>query len=342
MDVLVLLWSASVFAAVAFFAAGLATHASVLRRRSTPMSSADATAFDEVLSQRRQAQMRCVELEAALARTHENAQREDGRAATLAEKVGSLHAAAQLLVPATEVQELHTRLAETSRRTTSDLAAQHRQKDELARAVTNAEARAQSMERELHSTKQQLEGAKQQLEGAKQQLEGTKQQLEGATQQLVTLADELATERSARPKRVRPARTRPASTGVVAGIGNDTVESSLAARLGALADECGYEVVVLSDAQGLLLAGVGDEQVQGTIAALSSVARELTTRAAEFVELRPVLIEVTDDVGRTLRIRLFQWEQEPIALASFGMGHPEPTQEEETVITIFPTLMAAS
>jgi hypothetical protein len=100
--------------------------------------------------------------------------------------------------------------------------------------------------------------------------------------------------------------------------------------------------VVLSDAQGLLLAGVGDNEIQGTIAALSSVARELTTRAAEFVELRPKLIEVTDDAGRTLRIRLFQWEQEPIALASFGIGHGEPTREEETVITVFPTLMAAS
>lgn len=321
MDVLVLLWSASVFAAVSFFVAGLATHASVLRRRSAPMASADATAFDEALSQQRQAQTRCLELEAALARTHENMQREATRAAELAELVGSLRTAGKSLVPATEVQELRNQLAQASRRTTSDLTAQRRQKDELARALATADARAQSVERELHTAKQQLEGA---------------------TQQLVTLTAELGAERAAKPKRLRPTRTRPAPTGVVADIRGDTVESSLAARLGALADECGYEVVVLSDAQGLLLAGVGDEQVQGTIAALSSVARELTTRAAEFVELRPVLIEVTDDTGRTLRIRLFQWEQEPIALASFGMGHKEPTQEEETVITVFPTLMAAS
>jgi hypothetical protein len=144
-----------------------------------------------------------------------------------------------------------------------------------------------------------------------------------------------------RPKK-RPRPPAVARRAVVTELRGDTVESSLAARLGTFADECGYEVVVLSDAQGLLLAGVGDEQVQGTIAALSSVARELTTRAAEFVELRPKLIEVTDDAGRTLRIRLFTWEQEPIALASFGMGHTEPTEEEETVITVFPSLMEAS
>jgi hypothetical protein len=165
-------------------------------------------------------------------------------------------------------------------------------------------------------------------------------ELANTKEAVAALQGELAKAHAARPTKASTSdRTRAAT---ITDIRGDTVESSLSARLGTFAHECGYEVVVLSDAQGLLLAGVGDEQVQGTIAALSSVARELTTRAAEFVELRPKLIEVTDDGGRTLRIRLFQWEQEPIALASFGTGHTEPTQEEETVITVFPTLMAAS
>lgn len=331
MDVLVSLWLASVFAAACFFAAGLATYASVARRRSGPVPFVDENAIDEARARQRQAESHARELEGALAHTQQNLLGETRRVRGLEDEVGNLRVAAQSLVPATEMQELKKQLAEVGRRSASDVAAQRRQKDELARAVAAAEARAQAVERELQAAKQELEAAT--------------QQLEGAGQQLVTLAAELAEERATRPKPLRPhAPTRPRdpTRGVVAEIAGDTVESSLAARLGALADGCGYEVVVLSDAQGLLLAGVGDEQVQGTIAALSSVARELTTRAAEFVELRPVLIEVTDDAGRTLRIRLFQWEQEPIALASFGTGHTEPTQEEETVITEFPTLMAAS
>jgi hypothetical protein len=291
MGVLVTLWLASLFAAICFFVAGLATHSAVARRRSRTGGT----------------EARCVELEHALTRANDSLRGEVVRAGSIADELRTLQLASQSLVPASEVEALRNQLAEAQRRVAADAAAQRR-------ALVSAEVRARKIETEL----------------------------EAARARVTAMGSELASARAARP--VAPTPTAKKATSrprPVAKAGGDTVELNLAAQLGSLASECGYDVVVLSDAQGLLLAGVGDEQTQGTIAALSSVARELTTRAAEFVELRPKLIEVTDDGGRTLRIRLFQWEQEPIALASFGVGHTEPTREEDTLITGFPAVMAS-
>ncbi len=320
MDVLVLLWSASVFAAISFFAAGLATHAAVVRRRPAPVVGDDSHAR----AREHAAQARIAELETGLARVNDDAARvraalvgaernataADGRAATAEQRASTFEQRAAAAEQRATVAEQRATTAE-QRATTAE------------QRATTAEQRATTAERRAITAEQRATTA----DGA----------LATATARIAALDAELVAKTPVR--KPLPVRARPPSA---ANRQDDTVEGSLAARLGTFADECGYEVVVLSDAQGLLLAGVGDNEVQGTIAALSSVARELTTRAAEFVELRPKLIEVTDDAGRTLRIRLFQWEQEPIALASFGVGQIEPTQEEETVITVFPTLMAAS
>jgi hypothetical protein len=327
MDVLVLLWSASVFAAISFFAAGLATHAAMVRRRSTPVLAQGPD--PQARAREHAARTRIAELEAGLAAA--SAMRDDQLA-------GSAEVARRAEA---ELARVRTALVTAERGAAT-----------AEQRATAAELRATTLERRATVSDQRATVAEQRATVAEQRATALEQRANAAEQRAVSLDGELVSTQArvtaldaeilakAAPKRApAPVRTRHP---LAANRQEDTVEGSLAGCLGTFADECGYEVVVLSDAQGLLLAGVGDNEIQGTIAALSSVARELTTRAAEFVELRPKLIEVTDDAGRTLRIRLFQWEQEPIALASFGIGHGEPTQEEETVITVFPTLMAAS
>jgi hypothetical protein len=305
-DVLLTLWVASVAAAICFFAAGVATHSAIARRRMATRAVDDAAPVVDTQARTERAEARCAELEHALAHATESLRGESARAQSIGDELRTLQAAAQSLVPAGVVEALRHQLAEAQRRVAADAAAQRR-------SLVSAEARAKKIETELEAARARITTMSSELDAAR--------------------AAKLPARTSA-PKR-SPARPRPTAAA------KDTVELNLNAQLGSLASECGYDVVVLSDAQGLLLAGVGDEQTQGTIAALSSVARELTTRAAEFVELRPKLIEVTGDGGRSLRIRLFQWEQEPIALASFGVGHTEPTREEDTVITVFPAVMAS-
>jgi hypothetical protein len=336
MDVLVILWSASVFAAVSFFAAGLATHAAVARRRAATTGGWNE-GLDDSRGREQHARMRAAELDATVTRVQEELRMESGRAHLLGEELRLLRETAAAKDSRAKEAEARASAAETraSAAETRASAAESHATAADTRASA-AETRAAGAESRIAAAERRAVHAENRATVLEKKSAATELELDGLKQRVAALDAELATARPVKPKRTRPPGA------VVTELHGDTVESSLAARLGTFADECGYEVVVLSDAQGLLLAGVGDEQVQGTIAALSSVARELTTRAAEFVELRPKLIEVTDDVGRTLRIRLFQWEQEPIALASFGMGHTEPTAEEETVITVFPSLMEAS
>jgi hypothetical protein len=329
MDVLVILWSASVFAAVSFFAAGLATHAAVARRRAATTGGWNE-GLDDSRAREQHARMRAAELDATVTRVQEELRMESGRAHMLGEELRLLRETAAAKDGRAKEAEARASAAETR----ASAAESHATAADTRASA--AETRAAGAESRIAAAERRAVHAENRATVLEKKSAATELELDGLKQRVAALDAELATARPIKPKRTRPPGA------VVTELHGDTVESSLAARLGTFADECGYEVVVLSDAQGLLLAGVGDEQVQGTIAALSSVARELTTRAAEFVELRPKLIEVTDDVGRTLRIRLFQWEQEPIALASFGMGHTEPTAEEETVITVFPSLMEAS
>jgi len=302
MELLVMLWCASIVGAGCFFVSGLATQAAIARRRSTSADEPGVAPVDEESRRRAHAaELRAAELERTVGRLQHTVDAEAARARGLQEELGTMRGSL-------EGAEQRTRKADRAR--------------ELAeRIVADRDAAVLALQRETAGLKTEA------------------LRVRSLEQQVATLTSELATARAAAvpaaPVKHRKPSLAPAKR-------EATVEASLSARLGTFADECGYDVVVLSDAQGLLLAGVGDEQTQGTVAALSSIAQELTTRAAEFVALRPVLLEVTDDEGRTLRVRLFEWEQEPLALASFGVRHTEPSQEEETVITVFPTLMAAS
>ncbi|MBC8074095.1 MAG: hypothetical protein IAG13_37595 [Deltaproteobacteria bacterium] len=358
MDLLTILWGASVLGAGSFFACGLATHATLMRRRgraTDPLATAppepharpDAQQLAALEASLARAAFdarthgeRASALEVSLARMGQEAQANGQRASTLESSLAQAklemdkQRARATTLEAALARANETVAAQRQRTATVESSHQERRGEQDAQRE-----QALKVEAELQRTLQTAKRVELELAEVRRTLAAAEQRSEESTHRAGALALQLE-EALAERTRVRKGMAPHAVPARAPD--TDTVEANLAASLGTLADECGYEVVVLSDAQGLLLAGVGDEQVQGTVAALSSVARELTTRAAEFVALHPVLLEVTDVDGRTLRIRLFEWEQESIALASFGAGRIEPTRQEETVITVFPTLMAAS
>jgi hypothetical protein len=348
MDLVTTLWIASVLGAASFFICGLASHAALARRQSIEPAPA-------------QPDPRLPIVESALARATHDAQAHAARAAALEHELAQ--ARTQATARDRELAQARAQAAAHAHEQTAAATRTHeltQAQQQLQREVTGARAQASALVRELAQAKEQHarelaqakgQGARELAQANEQlarELAQTKEQhireltqkekyareLVRAKEETAALVKQLA---DAKKPVAKPARARPRPE-----ISRDTLEANLSAQLGSLAEECGYEVVVLSDEQGLLLAGVGDEHAQGTIAALSSVARELSTRAAEFVALQPVVLEVAADDGRKLRVRLFQWEKESIALASFGASRIAPAEEEESVITVFPTLMAAS
>jgi chromosome segregation ATPase len=377
MELLTILWGASVLGAGSFFASGLATQAMLARRRpgasevvepSPTASQPQLVALEASLARAafdaRAHGERANALDAALVRSAQDVRTQAERASALElslarvgdearanlERASALEASLTKAKQELEKQRARATTLESSLARANDEVAAQRQR---AGAIESSQGqrrveqdaqveRARVLEVELRRTQQTGKRVELELAEVRRALAAAEQRAEESSTRAGSLAQQLEDAVAERTRVVMRARASAPQVVVPRAADVDTVEANLAACLGTLADECGYEVVVLSDAQGLLLAGVGDEQVQSTVAALSSVARELTTRAAEFVALQPVLLEVTDEAGRTLRIRLFQWEQESIALASFGAGRIEPTRQEETVITVFPTLMAAS
>lgn len=340
MELLTTLWFASALGAASFFVCGVATHVAIARtRRRDDVLDREAPALDPGQAAAEASMVRAT----ADARAH--AERAGHEARAQAERAADAEACARAQAERASAAEASAQ-AQAERASAAEATA----KAQAERAsAAQADARKQAERAAAADAAARTQQARlQQLEqlAAQKETEAQKER-----ERARALEDELRRVRStgkrvelelAEVKRAVAAATPAPRPKVPRPTEQDTVEGNLAAHLACLATECGYDVVVLSDAQGLLLAGVGDEQVQGTIAALSSVARELTTRAAEFVALQPVSLEVAADDGRRLRIRLFQWEQESIALASFGAGGVESSGEEESVITMFPALMAAS
>jgi DNA repair exonuclease SbcCD ATPase subunit len=117
----------------------------------------------------------------------------------------------------------------------------------------------------------------------------------------------------------------------------NTLEGSLKQHLsGLLAREPGL-IAVLSDDNGFPVAGVGTDQQQEGVSVLTSLAQELAFRVKEFVDLERIeRIELADAAGRALRVRLFDWETQPLALACLGKRSLVANPDEELVVTAFP------
>jgi hypothetical protein len=108
---------------------------------------------------------------------------------------------------------------------------------------------------------------------------------------------------------------------------------------GLLAREPGL-IAVLSDDNGFPVAGVGTDQQQEGVSVLTSLAQELAFRVKEFVDLERIeRMELADVAGRSLRIRFFDWETHPIALACLGKRSLAANPEEERVVAAFPKLL---
>jgi hypothetical protein len=120
----------------------------------------------------------------------------------------------------------------------------------------------------------------------------------------------------------------------------DTLEAGLKQHLsGLLAREPGI-IAVLSDDHGFPVAGVGTDQHQEGVSVLSSLVQQLASRVKEFIDLERVeRIELADAAGRALRVRLFDWETQPLALACLGKRSLVANPDEELVVSAFPRLL---
>lgn len=136
--------------------------------------------------------------------------------------------------------------------------------------------------------------------------------------------------------------TRPNQSGTTRRVtdSENTLEASLKQHLsGLLAREPGL-IAVLSDDNGFPVAGVGTDQQQEGVSVLTSLAQELAFRVKEFVDLERIeRIELADAAGRALRVRLFDWETQPLALACLGRRSLVANPDEELVVTAFPKLL---
>jgi hypothetical protein len=136
--------------------------------------------------------------------------------------------------------------------------------------------------------------------------------------------------------------SRPSQSGTTRRVHEpeNTLEAGLKRHLsGLLAREPGV-IAVLSDENGFPLAGVGSDQQQEGVSVLTSLAQELAFRVKEFVDLERIeRLELADVAGRSLRVRLFDWETQPLALACLGRRSLVANPDEELVVTAFPKLL---
>jgi hypothetical protein len=136
--------------------------------------------------------------------------------------------------------------------------------------------------------------------------------------------------------------TRPNQSGTTRKVTEpeNTLEASLKQHLsGLLGREPGL-IAVLCDDNGFPVAGVGTDQQQESVSVLTSLAQELAFRVKEFVDLERIeRIELADAAGRALRVRLFDWETQPLALACLGRRSLVANPDEELVVTAFPKLL---
>lgn len=96
---------------------------------------------------------------------------------------------------------------------------------------------------------------------------------------------------------------------------------------------------VLSDAHGLPLAGLGPARDQERVSALTSIARGLAARSRELVGFQRVdSLEIAESGGRTLRVRFFNWMDQPLALGYLGAGGLLHSEAEERMVSSFPPL----
>jgi hypothetical protein len=102
-----------------------------------------------------------------------------------------------------------------------------------------------------------------------------------------------------------------------------TPVSDMESSLHSLVGEGGPRTAVLADAQGFLIASVGESEVQEGLAAFTAVAGEMVTRARVLLPLAEVeSVRVTDRNSTVLTCQLFNSAGEGLGIATLGSGEP--------------------
>jgi chromosome segregation ATPase len=132
---------------------------------------------------------------------------------------------------------------------------------------------------------------------------------------------------------IRSATDGPSAAGTVGGTLDD--------RLGELTRHGRYSAAVLADVQGLPLAASGAKPHHESLAAVSSLVREMATRARDLLPLSsPTLIEIVDanDIG--VRSRLFSAENETLVLTTLGNRLSPADKVVEGLIASLPGIIS--
>ncbi len=135
---------------------------------------------------------------------------------------------------------------------------------------------------------------------------------------------------------------RPKQSGITRRLdaGERTLESRFKQHLSGLVSHEPGLIAVVSDDNGFPVAGVGSEEQQAGVSVLTSLARELSVRVNDLVDLdRIERMELSDVNGRALRVRFFDWEARPLALGCLGKRSLVPNHAEELVVATFPKLL---
>jgi hypothetical protein len=135
---------------------------------------------------------------------------------------------------------------------------------------------------------------------------------------------------------------RPSQSGMTLRVSaaEQTLESSLTQSLSSLVAREPGVIVVLSDDDGLPVAGVGHDRQQETLSVLGALARQLAVRVKGLVDLERIeRLELADAAGRALRVRFFDWDTQPLALACLGQRSLVANPDEERVVSAFPLLL---
>jgi hypothetical protein len=221
---------------------------------------------------------------------------------------------------------------------------------ETAKARAHWESRARSMETTSVS-QGAVEAANSALTLEVQRLERTARDraarirsLSERVQELERSASENAVLQKQRDSLTVPSEREVKHSGIAPRMWaqDETLGAMLSSQVSLLASLEPGATAVLSDEQGFPLVGTGSDEDQEAVSALTALSQELAGRARSLVGLgRVELMEMVDSGGRALRVRFFDWDDQPLALGYLGRPHLAESEGEARMVSTFPMRRAA-
>jgi outer membrane murein-binding lipoprotein Lpp len=351
MTPLVELWIASVIGAGLFLATGIAL-ARVMRHAEQVVEEAGRKRLEAELEQVRLALTAQTSHAAHLEQRLQSAEQS---ALTLSDALARSRARGLSPEAREQLNELRRRIGETAR------AREHwqGQANDLRLASARAENAANLEKAALREELERIKGEQRERNAGRRSLLDQVARLEQAATENVLLKkerDSLASELSRRDSTLpgeAVARSAPPQSGFVLPAAHprlisageardDTLAGILERQLSMLGAREPGVTAVLSDEQGLPLVGTGTESDQEGVSVLTSLVQDLSQRAHDLVGLdRVVLMEMVGTSGRALRVRFFEWDEQPLALGYLGARRLAQSDDEERMVSTFPKLRAS-